>query len=117
MFPGLKQNLDGYKFEDDRDMETAVVWSLVTAVMVGSQRGIEMLVPMYDKYFSSSGNYVANEWDSKTFKSDWFVLDIKSKDPEIQALWIYFMIRLLYINLFVACNAGVTLHKWPILWR
>jgi len=61
MFSALKQNLDGYKFENDRDMETAVLRRIVTVVMVGCQRGIEMLVPRYDKYFSSSGNYVENE--------------------------------------------------------
>jgi hypothetical protein len=61
MFSALKQNLDRYKFENDRDMETAVVRRLVTVVMVGCQRGIEMLVPRYDKYLSTSGNYVQNE--------------------------------------------------------
>ena len=60
-FSGLKQNLDGYKSEDHRDMETTVVRCLVTVVMVGCERGMEMLVPRYDTYLSSSGNYVESE--------------------------------------------------------
>jgi hypothetical protein len=70
MFLALKQNLDGYKFEDDRDMETAVVRYLVTALTVGCQRGTDTLAPRYDKYLSSSGKYAENECDRKTIKSD-----------------------------------------------
>jgi hypothetical protein len=61
MFWALKQNLDGYKFEDYRDIETAVARCFLTAVMVGCKRGIEMLGPWNDKYLRSNGNYVVNE--------------------------------------------------------
>jgi hypothetical protein len=58
LFPSLKQNRGGRRFEDDYEVETVVTRWLITQDTDWCQQATEKLVRNCDKWLSFGGKYV-----------------------------------------------------------
>jgi hypothetical protein len=52
------QNLEGQKFKDDLEVETVVIGLLITQARARCHRGIETLVPPYNRCLNCGKDYV-----------------------------------------------------------
>lgn len=76
MFPALKQNLYGHKF-DDRKVETVVTRRTIIQNKNFYQQGMENLVSRYYKFLSCGGGYVKTERYRSTIKPELLILQLK----------------------------------------
>jgi hypothetical protein len=58
LLPALQLNLDGYTFEDDREVETAVTRWLITPATDCYQQGIVKFNARHDRCISCCRNFV-----------------------------------------------------------
>jgi hypothetical protein len=97
MFPVPKQNLCGHRFKDVHMAETGVTWWLITQNM-DFQQAIEKCSPWYGKCFNCGRNYVENQWDSHTIKSELFLLEMKMRKPKYMQCKLIFWPTLIIIS-------------------
>lgn len=58
LFPHLKNFLAGKRFDDDDNVEDVVQKWLTSQAAVFYEKGLQKLVPCYDKYPINGGDYV-----------------------------------------------------------
>ena len=58
LFPHLKKFLGGKQFDDDDDLKYAVQKRLTSQADAFYEKGIQKLVPCYDKCLNNGGKYV-----------------------------------------------------------
>jgi hypothetical protein len=66
LFPHLKKNLAGEKFEDDYELQKFMTWFKEQAADFNDS-GIQKLVPRLNKCLDNAGEYVKNKFMYRQF--------------------------------------------------